>query len=60
MRYAYNLAGFVDLLENAVFSVGVINLTDEEPPFVATNGGFEGRVSDPRGRLVNFGLDVKF
>ena len=60
MRYAYNLAGFVEQLQNATFSVGVINLTDEEPPFVATNGGFESRISDPRGRLINFGLDVKF
>ena len=60
VRYAYNLAGFFDALENASFSVGVINLTDEEPPFVATNGGFESRISDPRGRLVNFGLDVEF
>ena len=60
LRYAYDLGGFVNQLENAVFSVGVTNLTNEEPPFVATNGGFESRISDPRGRLVNFGLDVKF
>lgn len=60
VRYAYDIGGFSDYLENAIISVGVINLTDEEPPFVATNGGFESRISDPRGRLINLGLDVKF
>jgi len=60
LRYAYDLGGYVDQLQNAIFSVGVINLTDEEPPFAATNGGFDSRISDPRGRLVNIGLDVKF
>ena len=60
LRYAYDLGGFSEFVNNAIVSVGVINLTDELPPFVATNGGFESRISDPRGRLVNIGLDVKF
>ena len=60
LRYAYNLGGFVDFFDNAAISVGVINLTDELPPFVATNGGFESRISNPVGRLVNIGFDVGF
>ena len=60
LRYAYNLGGFVDFFDNAAISVGVINLTDEEPPFVATGGGFESRISNPVGRLVNIGFDVGF
>ena len=41
-------------------SLGVTNLTDEEPPFVATNGGFESRTHDPRGRIVYLQLGTEF
>ena len=60
MQWGVDLAEWVNLTESAVFTVGVTNLTDEEPPFVLTNGGFESRVHDPRGRLVRFGLDIEF
>lgn len=42
------------------FTVGVRNVTDNTAPFVATNGGFDSRVHDPRGRLVTVGLDFAF
>ncbi|HSG66062.1 MAG TPA: TonB-dependent receptor [Gammaproteobacteria bacterium] len=32
-------------------SVGAINLLDEDPPRVTTNGGYDSKVHDPRGRL---------
>lgn len=45
---------------NAVITVGAINLLDEDPPQVQTNGGYDSKVHDPRGRLwyirANFGL----
>ena len=41
-------------------SLGVTNLTDEEPPFVATNGGFESRTHDPRGRIIYLQLGTEF
>ena len=41
-------------------SLGVTNLTDEDPPFVATNGGFESRTHDPRGRIVYLQLGTEF
>ena len=41
-------------------SLGVTNLTDEDPPFVATNGGFESRTHDPRGRVVYLQLNAEF
>lgn len=31
---------------------GAINLFDERPPHVATNGGYDSKVHDPRGRLL--------
>jgi len=30
---------------------GAINLTDEDPPRVRTNGGYDSKVHDPRGRM---------
>jgi len=33
-------------------SVGAINLFDEAPPRVTTNGGYDSKVHDPRGRLL--------
>jgi hypothetical protein len=33
-------------------SFGAINLFDEDPPHVATNGGYDSKVHDPRGRLL--------
>ena len=48
--------GSIEALEAVQATVGVINLTDEEPPYVNTNGGYDPRVHDPRGRLVYFRL----
>jgi iron complex outermembrane receptor protein len=33
-------------------SFGAINLLDEDPPRVMTNGGYDSKVHDPRGRLL--------
>lgn len=33
-------------------SLGAINLFDENPPRVATNGGYDSKVHDPRGRML--------
>jgi iron complex outermembrane receptor protein len=33
-------------------SFGAINLFDEDPPRVTTNGGYDSKVHDPRGRLL--------
>ncbi len=41
-------------------TVGVTNLTDEQPPVVFTNGGFESRTHDPRGRLIYVQLSAEF
>ena len=49
-----------NFFDNFNASVGVTNLTGEEPPFVATNGGFESRTHDPRGRLVYIQLGAEF
>jgi outer membrane receptor protein involved in Fe transport len=33
-------------------AIGAINLFDARPPYVATNGGYDSKVHDPRGRLA--------
>jgi outer membrane receptor protein involved in Fe transport len=33
-------------------SVGGINLFDEDPPHLSTNGGYDSKVHDPRGRVL--------
>jgi outer membrane receptor protein involved in Fe transport len=42
------------------FAVGAINLLDEDPPRVATNGGYDSKVHDPRGRLLYARAAVSF
>ncbi len=46
--------------ENYSATLGVTNLTDEDPPVVFTNGGFESRTHDPRGRIVYLQLGAEF
>lgn len=43
-----------------VLTFGGINLTDENPPQVFTNSGFDSRVHDPRGRQLYVRLAVEF
>lgn len=58
-QYSYT---FEDLFgsQSTQFSVGVINVFDEDPPFVRTNGNFESRAHDPRGRRVYVRLKTSF
>ncbi len=41
-------------------SFGAINLLDEDPPHVATNGGYDSKVADPRGRVLYAKAAFKF
>lgn len=49
-----------EFVNAAQLTFGVINLTDEDPPFVATNGGFDSKIHDPRGRLIYVSLGFEF
>jgi len=61
-RYALNIGEYFssELIKDTALTVGVINAFDEDPPQVFTNGGFDSKVHDPRGRLLYVGLDVTF
>ena len=49
-----------DFAKGIGLSLGAINITNEDPPQVFTNGGFDSKVHDPRGRLLYIGADVEF
>ena len=60
IQYALAINEFMNRDEIAVATIGVRNATGTRAPFVATNGGFDSRVADPRGALLYFGLDLEF
>lgn len=60
VQYNFNMEGLFSGGENTTISVGLINAFDKAPPYVPTNGGFESRTHDPRGRLMYFRLTAGF
>ena len=60
IQYAIAINEFMNRDKGAVATIGVRNATGTRAPFVATNGGFDSRVADPRGALLYFGLDLEF
>lgn len=60
-QYKLNIGELVDMMgEGTSLTLGAINIGDENPPQVFTNGGFDSKVHDPRGRLLYVGVDVEF
>ncbi|WP_339899848.1 TonB-dependent receptor plug domain-containing protein [Paraglaciecola polaris] len=60
VQYNVNLGAMFDTQNNYVLSVGGINITDEEPPQLFTNSGFDSKVHDPRGRQIYARFAVEF
>jgi iron complex outermembrane recepter protein len=59
-QYNVNLSAMFETNSSYVLTIGGINLTDENPPQVFTNGGFDSKVHDPRGRQVYARLAIEF
>ncbi|MEL7025170.1 MAG: TonB-dependent receptor [Pseudomonadota bacterium] len=59
-QYSVDTAILFDAETAPILTIGVINATAEEPPQVFTNGGYDARVHDPRGRLVYLRLVQSF
>jgi iron complex outermembrane recepter protein len=55
-QYSVDVAEFLGLDQMVQLTAGVRNLFGVTAPTVATNGGFDSRVHDPRGTLVTVGL----
>ncbi len=60
VQYTLNLGGIWDDAEGSSIQLGLINAFDKAPPYVSTNGGFESRTHDPRGRQAYIKLVATF
>lgn len=59
-QYNIDLGSMFETDNSYVLTIGGLNLTDEDPPQVFTNSGFDSKVHDPRGRQVYARLAVAF
>jgi len=59
-QYTLDFGLFDEDWEGIGLSLGMINAFDETPPQVFTNGGFESRTHDPRGRVAYLELTARF
>jgi outer membrane receptor protein involved in Fe transport len=59
-QFNVDLSALIDTQTSYLLTVGGINLTDENPPQVFTNSGFDSKVHDPRGRQIYARLAVEF
>lgn len=59
-QYSLDVADVLNLNNQLQLTAGVRNLFGVTAPRVATNGGFDSRVHDPRGTLVTVGLVAGF
>jgi outer membrane receptor protein involved in Fe transport len=55
-----DLGGLFETDAAYILTFGGVNLTDQDPPQVYTNGGFDSKVHDPRGRQVYARLAIEF
>lgn len=59
-QFNIDVGGLLETDGAYVLTVGGINLTDENPPQVFTNAGFDSKVHDPRGRQIYARLAMEF
>lgn len=60
VQYSLAINEYMGREQLAQITIGARNITGTTAPFVATNGGFDSRVHDPRGRLLYFGVNLEF
>jgi outer membrane receptor protein involved in Fe transport len=59
-QFNVNLSALFDMETDYVLTVGGVNITDEDPPQVITNSGFDSKVHDPRGRQLYARIAIEF
>ncbi len=57
---SYSLGEIFRNDSDTTLTIGVVNLTDQNPPFVAISGSYDPRSGDPRGRRVYIKVGTKF
>ena len=55
-QYRYQFRGD----RGPALALGAVNLLDEDPPYVRTNGGYDAKVHDPRGRVLYARASINF
>jgi outer membrane receptor protein involved in Fe transport len=63
IQYNYELDSLFGFGSGTKFTLGAINLFDEDPPFVSGQSnelGYDTKVHDPRGQMLYFSLTQKF
>ena len=55
----WSFDGFFGAGQETTITLGVANLLDEDPPYVAVAGSYDVRSSDPRGRRVFVGVRIR-
>ena len=56
----FDMAKMLDLNNSYTLTLGGINITNDDPPTVYSDGGFDSKVHDPRGRMVYIKLTAGF
>jgi iron complex outermembrane receptor protein len=59
-QYNVDIGSLLETDASYVLTLGGINITDEDPPQVFTNGGFDSKVHDPRGRQIYARFAMEF
>ncbi|REL36421.1 TonB-dependent receptor plug domain-containing protein [Thalassotalea euphylliae] len=59
-QYNVNLGAMFDTENSYVLTLGGTNITDQDPPQVFTNSGFDSKVHDPRGRQLYARVAIEF
>jgi outer membrane receptor protein involved in Fe transport len=59
-QFNIDVGGLLETDGSYVLTIGGVNLTDENPPQLFTNGGFDSKVHDPRGRQIYARLAMEF
>jgi len=60
VQYNVNLGAMFETDTSYVLTLGGTNITDQDPPQVFTNSGFDSKVHDPRGRQLYARLAIEF
>jgi len=60
LQYSVGLGEFLKSGSETTLTLGVLNATDEAPPFVAISGSYDPRTGDPRGRRAYVKLGFEF
>ncbi len=59
-QFNIDIGSMLNTETSYLLTLGGINITDEDPPQVFTNSGFDSRVHDPRGQQLYVRLAVEF